>query len=438
MRLRNSILGLIAVCFFAGCSNEEDTIGPVVQEEGTASLSVQIANVNTKAVGDTKIDDKTIDNLCVLIFKGTEGDPKLEKLAFSQEGENISSVEDIPITSGNKKVLVLANVTKEQLDGVLDGENGTPYTTVLAKTLTYTGREVNGTLSMNSKVYDVTLTVSEKNYLGYANVPSGGVSVVGTDVNTPVLLYRNVSQIVLKKIEFEPNTRYHNARLNVKSVFVLHGHKGTKLIGEEGAQWGSTNITGDYLNGAKNEDYAGWVAYMANYENQKLHNYIENIEASPYSPYIEGGNTYFESTTNLVLDNTNPWKDDDYQKGFYVYENTDVDADDIHTLLVIKADFIYKDSDGKDVTSADRYYTVAVGMVDEGYTLPDAFSGSRDDATLYKGALRNLSYNVTLTIAGPGYATPFGPKNTDDTDLGVKVEVKDLVRLYQSVSMGGE
>ena len=125
-------------------------------------------------------------------------------------------------------------------------------------------------------------------------------------------------------------------------------------------------------------------------------------------------------------------------KTFYPYENTSGE-DGIQTLLVIKGDFSYDgiksgDSEPSRITESNRYYFFAIGntgTVSE--KVPTDFVGLRADDKIH-GVMRNLQYNTTITVTGPGYKTPVGPKY-DETFLDVKVEVVPFGEVDQDVEI---
>ena len=113
--------------------------------------------------------------------------------------------------------------------------------------------------------------------------------------------------------------------------------------------------------------------------------------------------------------------------------------DGIQTLLVIKGDFSYDgiksgDSEPSRITESNRYYSFAIGntgTVSE--KVPTDFVGLRADDKIH-GVMRNLQYNTTITVTGPGYKTPVGPKY-DETFLDVKVEVVPFGEVDQDVEI---
>ena len=86
------------------------------------------------------------------------------------------------------------------------------------------------------------------------------------------------------------------------------------------------------------------------------------------------------------------------------------------------------------ITESNRYYSFAIGntgTVSE--KVPTDFVGLRADDKIH-GVMRNLQYNTTITVTGPGYKTPVGPKY-DETFLDVKVEVVPFGEVDQDVEI---
>lgn len=444
MKLRSLLLGIMIAGVFVACSDDDKIPGTDPVTKGSSTLSVQIANVQTKALGDTKVDDKTISDLAVIVFNGTAGNAPIEAIghATSQEGRTVTELK-MSVTSGNKKVLVLANLTEEQLN-TMGVAVGATYSSVESKQLAFSTDEKNGTLSMNSAVYTVSLKDGVINYLGYKKNDITDGNYLDAAHDNPVYLYRNVAKAALAKIALNPYERYKDATFDVKEVFILHGHKNSLIMGGGGAGWGTTHVAGSYLNGASDSDYEKWVAYMKEYADKKIFNYIEDKEANPYEGYLpKNANSLDEEVEKIQLSKNKTSAD--MSNAFYMYENTTVDAKSgYYTLLVVKGDFTYIGEDGKVAVSADRYYSVALGVTgfDENYSLPDKIEGlsdlDRNGAKTFKGLLRNLQYNITMNIKGPGYTTPFGPHDSDDTNLGVEVQVVTLTYTRQEVNVGGD
>lgn len=427
MKLRNLLYATMIACAFASCSNDDDPIdngGGNETPNAEAALEVKVATPALTKAGET---DKTISSLAVLVFDVKTG--LLESKGVNEAGKTgdiATSVVAEKITAGAKQVLVLANVANK----VSGYTVATKYTDVLADFKDF-DEEVDGTLSMNSGVYNVDIQAGVTNYLGYTETEANNYNghYLSQAAGKTVKLYRNVAKIVLSKVQVTADeTKYKNAELDIENVFILHANKTTKLVGADGASWGTTMPASlNYLNGAENNMYTNtWVAYMK--DKEKVQNYLTSTDLYDYKDIFSSG----LAKTGLTVEGTKtPWEPTE-KNAFYAYENT---SKDIYTLLVVKGKFKYGDVQAPE----SRYYSVAIGKdgipgigEDGTYSAPSGFDGSRSSLS---GTVRNLQYNVELKVAGPGYTTPFGPKAEDDTYLDVKVEVVGFGTINQSTEI---
>ena len=430
MKLRNLLYATMVACAFASCSNDDDPIdngGGNETPNAEAALEVKVATPALTKADD--VTDKTISSLAVLVFDVKTG--RLESKGVDKAGKaGASSVIAEKITAGAKRVLVLANVGSEVSGYTAGLTNGTEYSTVLNDTKDF-AEEVDGSLSMNSGVYPVDLQAGVTNYLGYTETEANNYNghYLSQAAGKTVKLYRNVAKIVLSKVQVTADeTKYKNAELDIENVFILHANKTTKLVGADGASWGTTMPASlNYLNGTENNMYTNtWVAYMK--DKEKVQNYLTSTDLYDYKDIFSSG----LAKTGLTVEGTKtPWEPTE-KNAFYAYENT---SKDIYTLLVVKGKFKYGDLQAPE----SRYYSVAIGKdgipgigEDGTYSAPSGFDGSRSSLS---GTVRNLQYNVELKVAGPGYTTPFGPKAEDDTYLDVKVEVVGFGTINQSTEI---
>lgn len=426
MKLRNLLYATMVACAFASCSNDDDPIdngGGNETPNAEAALEVKVA---TPALTKAGVTDKTISSLAVLVFDVKTG--LLESKGVNEVGKTgdvTTSVVAKKITAGAKSVLVLANVANK----VSGYTTATKYTDVLADSKNFED-EVDGTLSMNSGVYNVDIQAGVTNYLGYTEEQAEEYEghYLSQAEGKTVKLYRNVAKIVLNQVQVTADpAKYKNATLDIENVFILHANKTTKLVGAEGESWGATmKAPLNYLNGAENGVYVGWADYMKDFDaNKIIQKYLTDTKVYDYASVF---------SLDLSVDGINgqtPWEPTTGNSS-YVYENT---STDIYTLLVVQGKFKY----GEVQNPASRYYSVAIGKdgitginKDGTYDAPQGFDGSRSSLS---GTVRNLQYNVDLKVAGPGYTTPFGPKAEDDTSLDVKVEVVDFGYINQSTEI---
>ena len=452
MKLRNLLYATMIACAFASCSNDDDPIDngggqgtPVAKDE--AVLVVNMAGVQTKAaVNINGTNENVINSSKVVVFNGIGDDAEVE--AVGEVNQNEGATNKITLTPGNKMVVVLANYK----DNVA---LTTKYSVLKAKIIDFASFEgVDGYLTMNSAVYTVSLAAGKINYLGYKTpetVPATAEYLKDAK-EKPVYLYHNVAKVVLNKVEVDESkveSQYPNPQLDVKEVFILHAHKNSNLFTE--AAWGSTNITGNYLNsiGTK-EAYTTWVGKVT--ADNKVFNYLINAESYAQDGYSTKTYTDLSLGWSTGIANgvigagvqlNTTWGTDN-QTVFYTYENMDIASTEIYTLLVVKGDFSYdgyKEGVPTRMKDENRYYSAAVGITgfDKGYSIPGGVEGltaslrTPNAGSNYQGVIRNLQYNVKMTVKGPGYTTPFGPKGGDDTFLLVNAKVVEFGSVDQDV-----
>lgn len=427
MKLRNLMYATMVACAFASCSNDEgiDDNGGKTPEGATAQLEVKITAPSISKAGDVD-ESATIESLGVLVFDVASNKLETKGIDVSgKAGEGKSVVAD-GLTAGQKKVLVLANM-KNKMQSYT---TSTTLDDVLADTQAFSADEKDGSLSMNSQVYTVTVKAGVINFLGYGSTnPSDDPdnNYLTQAGEQPVKLYRNVARIVLKSIKVTAKEeKYENAKFTVNRVFVLHANKNTKVATTE--PWGTTMpAVLTYLNGCTNPEYAGWVSFMTGKTEKQAY-----LRGDNYEDAVALG--FSNTITGQSLTYNQLWEPKD--QNFYVYENT---STDLYTLLVVEGKLEYGEVTGD--KAENRFYSVAIGKdgikgINEAtgvYSVPSGFDGHRDGGLT--GAVRNIQYNVELQVAGPGYTTPFGPDAKDDTSLDVQVEVVNFGAVNQNVTI---
>ena len=396
-------------CAFASCSNDDvptpDNGNPDAQ--GGTSLTVKFDKAaDTKASGD-------ITSLSMLVFNA---DGKLEVVGTkvntpAVEGGN-DAVAHAELTAGVKEVALIANYT---VPTNLIGE---------------TKEEVfTAALTMNSKIYTgVVVAAEKKNVFGFTTEPTGYVNVEGlsdNDLKKPVKLYRNVAKVVLNKISAKVTTdenkpKYSDPQLDLKEIFILQGHKKTNLMGEDWKEYGSTNV--------ENEWYSAYEHTTDWLNKDDKYTLVDN----PTVP--DGTPSWIKTTITGTVTTSNAYET---VNSFYVYENTNLTN---RTLLVVKGDFSYKINDTDRKTESDRYYTIALGenfqvSAGESNVASELLTlrGVTGNDGKYNGLYRNLQYDLTLTVTGPGYQTPGG--GGDPTTLDVQCVVVPFGYVSQDVEI---
>lgn len=423
MKLRNLMYATMIACAFASCSNDDvptpDNGNPDAQ--GGTSLTVKFDEAAaTKAVGNIK-------SLSMLVFN-SEGNLEVIGTKANTPAVEVGSdaVAHAELTAGVKDVALIANY---EVPSTLIGQAKANVFAALNKAFD-NSLEKDGELTMNSKIYeDVVVIANQKNVFGFADEPSGYVNVEGlTDENltTPVKLYRNVAKVVLNKISARVQTsadkpKYSDPQLTLKEIFILQGHKNTNLMGTGWGEYATTNVDDSWFSAyAHNSE---WVA------KDEIYTLSESgVDVPEETPaWIKTTITGTVSTT-VAYETAN---------SFYVYENTDMTH---RTLLVVKGDFSYQTSGEGRTTLTDRYYTIALGKDFSVSTVSDNVAsellnmrGVKAENGKYNGLYRNLQYDLTLTVTGPGYQTPGG--GGDPTTLDVQCMVVPFGYVNQDVEI---
>lgn len=435
MKLKNFMFATMIACAFASCSEDDAVIdnGPEPAAKGTfLVVRAQDPVSGTKAAGDPQVED-AIKSLTMVVFGADNTVEAISKTAGVEGANKACSVE---VSAGSKKVLMVANYDLSSISA------GDTYAKIAALTCARDNEtEANG-FSMSSKLYDATVELNKTTFLGYNALPDGYTATnakLETEDQTGVKLYRNVAKVVLKNVAVANKigdfANYGNPNVTIKDVFIMNANSTANIVPADGSKhWGSTQTAATaWLAGVT------YDATLATDLKFKLPNawtnaayYIDGVANTKIGYYNEAGETLSTSTT--AFDST----------PFYVYENggsAKVNEAE-KTLLVIKADVTYDTATGRE-TAENRYYTLAIGRTGfekgingvqhDGFTAPNdnfpfANRGADDNAGI-NGAeadrafdvLRNLQYNVSLTIKGMGYDEIGGGDPSQYLDVQVQV-----------------
>lgn len=369
-------IGLLSGLFLIACSDQIGDSEPSIgqgQDEGTY-LFIQVGN--SLQGGQTK----TISSVCVLVFNEKN---ILETIGTSttleDEVQNASeSLRAFSVSPGKKKIILVANVGETFINGT-NGythsvfKEGQELDEVLNLTKEYedidAGSEIGDTdplqenchLSLNSGVYDVDILPGMVNCLGMTDEKMNSASIIDAalqpvtsirhnlDTSSSVSLYFNTALVQSEIVVDADEKVYPNARLEERRIFVLNAKNKTKLVGKDGKAWGTTFVAENSLSG------------------------IEDAK---------------------VLSST---------EEFYLYENTNINDP---TLLVVQGNFTYDNPDveGGRLSINDCYYVVkiGVGLDYSNLALP---VGNREQEQI-QGLLRNVRYNIKMTITQPYTDSP--------------------------------
>ncbi len=311
-------------------------------------------------------------------------------------------------------------------------------------------------LSLNSEIYEVEILPNKVNCLGMtdekmngADITDGALQPIASirhnlDPSASVGLYFNTASVQLSKITVDVADKkaYPNARLDVTKIFVLNAKNKTKLVGKDGKAWGTTFVAENSLSGIEGASDAYSDQLVSVYKGAEVlsSTYKEKFqprkigETDPEALIFENECLYFlDSNCKDVslgypdfgniqvpsnfrnphgIDGTVSVEGKSGKSGrcrygieeFFLYENTDVNDP---TLLVVQGNFTYDnpEEEGKRLSIENCYYAVKIGEGVDHLTLNTLPVGNREKGEL-QGLLRNVRYNITMTITQPGASSP--------------------------------
>lgn len=438
MKLKNFMFATMIACAFASCSNDDEIPTPGT-EPGTEGSYLEIL---VKDPGLTKADpaESEIKTLTAVVF---DADNKIEAIEASAPGVGTNS-RKVALTPGTKSVIVIANYTLPNTVAI-----GGDYSALTALTSLRTAEDADAGFSMSSKVYSgITVETNKTTYLGYTTTTAkttDGIFV--TEDTDGVKLYRNVAKVVLENVtivndrgEFK---NMSNPNLQIEDVFILNAKTTTNLVAsaaDAAKHWAPTQSSvATLLGGVDKGAWTSDVKFMLGASwttSTVLKDNVDNITIGFKGDKMPTSTDGFKNTS------------------FYVYENGSnlAATAEPKTLLVIKGtvsyDYINAAGQVARKTEPNRYYTLAIGRTGfeafkatenatptNGFIVPtpaDFPIASRVAAGATTGingadagraydVLRNLQYNISLTVKGMGYNEPGGGDPQQYLDVQVRV-----------------
>lgn len=424
MKFRFYLIFLGAISALISCSKDDD---PGIKEPDMspdATFSLAVENLRTKALAEGAVDPKDrITKLSVIVYIGddyyTMKDSSLVGESLNDPKVSLLQVQNIPVKSGNVKILVLANATNSA-----DFKDKS-LTQALALKTNGLGNEKHSHLSMSSGVINTTLGVSVHNYLGYADKVDGtGVKVCS---KTPVKLYRNVARIQLSGLTLQKMTDYGQAvSFKLKKIYVANAKSHSYLASN--AEWGTVEVAAantagfwwQGILGAKGEYNQNTYDYSVEhkellYDFTTSHTwndfdyYDENTTKEPMSDIKLGFKDGLSNVSKNIQDNIV------FPLGnfFYVYENKII-APGAQTMLILSGDYTYIPTGStEDKTMENTTYS---------FIINETGSDVQGSLAAHKGIMRNMKYSLSLTVKGPGSSTPGVDSRAY---LGAKVTVNE-------------
>lgn len=417
MKLRNYILCMAAIGVLVSCSDNEPILDNPEDPATMLSLAIDTRDLLTRAEGDVVKTDSTIANMWVLVY---DKDKKLQAVGEAQTvGEVRAEATDIMVSPGKGYVLVVANVDEATID-LVTGKNATLND--INKAITTLDKEVDGYYTMSSDVKEVTFHPGTRNMMGYTPeevTAREGYSVYRESNDyPPVKIYRTVARVRLLSVKVDDSKNEFATTISLRIDSMFMGNVKSQSYIANIANTGDASQPIEIPNSLLGETENWWYGRQAALLNKTY--------KTP-----EGKQEDMASLTKIfdvpyMLDESNEFTMSDYDtyfgKSFFVYENSNNGVETgqnegYRTYLVLCGTYTYIDkTTGEEVTmETPRYYPIPINQLGSMTYDKNVIQGK------HVGVRRNNSYNLIVTVFGPGSDEPWTP--SEFINLNAKVVV---------------
>lgn len=365
-----------------------------------------------------------------LINSGTSDAKKLCKsgVVGTENGKDFQ-INGIKVKAGNLDMLIMANMPEDFLKGKTNLTKADLETATYANLANegFNNSEETFPCSMSSQWISVnvdptvgtTETAAEKLNNQVYYIFAGGKTELAKETTAEsatsesertfddsksssdlIPLYRNVSAVGFQNITLDPAEGWgktKGAKLVLNSVFVANAISATSMT------IGTAPGKDDFYSGFDNEDMDGALVVTKNKNLKNLKCTITENATLPTTGWAIKAVNYYDDLTGHKS----------VGQYFMVYENSKKMnlGEGKQTLLILCADYIYKDDQGEEHTLPNRYYAVIVNDENSSY-------GGGDGTKVLVG--RNYIYKVNLTVVGPGSEKPYDPLYTANATAAIE------------------
>lgn len=357
------LFAIIIALFTVSCDKIEESDAPVVVAGQKASISLQISGTSqTKASGNPTQEDKVL-KLDAFVFNP---DGTLEAIkSLTSQSNSITKLDNIAVTSGSKKVFVLANYAGDVSSVKTLGE-------LQGITSDLKNEKENGQLTMSTDVIEISV-LPGKNYIGYSTSPSDGTSL---EPHTFVLS-RLAARVKIEDMQWQ-SSEY---TFEEPTAFILNAVR-------------NSNVTNPSLSSLPADYYQGFSG------NGDLYPSTSTI--------LSGAENFLTSTAS----NNNTY--------FYLYENQPVDSKIYPTMIVLRtkvkqSNKYINNIPGRVDANGYTYFPVIINL--EGTN--SSVSGGGSDSHQY--VKRNNTYNIKTVVKGLGTSNPFSSEAPSSLNVQITV-----------------
>lgn len=277
--VQNIFLGSLFFLLCLSCSKDDNNNNPESLADAKLTVEIKATGAKTKAYNPNDLNELEgeayINNLAVLIFS-EDGSTVLGRKWEAVKTEYTATITDVPAKAAKARILIVANVPENLINGVSSFND-------FQNDLVDLASQSQTSLTMSSRVIVTEKAlINEDNYLGYESMGTDNVN----GISTPIYLTRIPARVDLVSLE----TNFANSPLEGRSVRIesvsLNNVK-SRANYFSNAEWGAVEVDGNLTSSSP-----------------ATFNFVINdatpVINTPYSSYVME-NTDTENATQIVI-----------------------------------------------------------------------------------------------------------------------------------------
>lgn len=277
--IKNILSSSLVLILCLSCSKDDNNNNPESLADAKLTVEIKATGAKTKAYNPNDLNELEgeayINNLAVLIFS-EDGSTVLGRKWEAVKTEYTATITDVPAKAAKARILIVANVPENLINGVSSFDD-------FQNDLVDLASQSQTSLTMSSRVIVTEKAlINEDNYLGYESMGTDNVN----GISTPIYLTRIPARVDLVSLE----TNFANSPLEGRSVRIesvsLNNVK-SRANYFSNAEWGVVEVDGNLTSSSP-----------------ATFNFVINdatpVTNTPYSSYVME-NTDTENATQIVI-----------------------------------------------------------------------------------------------------------------------------------------
>ena len=218
MKQLKNILFLACISLFVclSCSKDDNNNNPESLADAKLTVEIKATGAKTKAYNPNDLNELEgeayINNLAVLIFS-EDGSTVLGRKWEAVKTEYTATITDVPAKAAKARILIVANVPENLINGVSSFDD-------FQNDLVDLASQSQTSLTMSSRVIVTEKAlINEDNYLGYESMGTDNVN----GISTPIYLTRIPARVDLVSLETNfANSPLEGRFLRIESVSLIN------------------------------------------------------------------------------------------------------------------------------------------------------------------------------------------------------------------------